>query len=127
MREDRGISNRIWSSSTILLSKIISNNTRVLYKHYFVINREKQGKVNDGELRTKQEKSLQQQAMHEMKHKTALLQSYKDARKVLEVAVMNKQVFSDYLESVVNLHHDKHQHADVVHLMDRCQGLLASR
>ena len=65
--------------------------------------------------------------MQEMKDKTELLEFYKDARQVLEVAVINKKIFSDYLESVVNLKHDKHKHDDVVQLMDRCQGLLASR
>ena len=50
------------------------------------------------------------------------------ARDVISVCVDSKRGYSAYLESVVSSQDgERGQYQDVGHLVDRCQGLVASR
>ena len=91
----------------------------------FIHYREKQGKVGDEELRAQQEIHLQKQASIELDQKSKLFQTFKEAKDVLQLAVSDKKIFAEYLDSVVRIQADKYQ--DILQLMDRCQGLVTSR
>ena len=81
--------------------------------------------MGDEELRAQQEIHLQKQASIELGQKSNLFQIFKKAKDVLQLAVSEKKIFAEYLDSVVRIQADKYQ--DILQLMDRCQGLVTSR
>ena len=81
--------------------------------------------MGDEELRAQQEIHLQKQASIELDQKSKLFQTFKEAKDVLQLAVSDKKIFAEYLDSVVRIQADKYQ--DILQLMDRCQGLVTSR
>ena len=87
--------------------------------------REKQGKVEGGLSRAKHEIYLQQQSLEDLKNKREESKLHAEAKSMLSKAVEEKKIFSDYLESVVNI--DVDTYPDVRQLMERCQGLVATR
>ena len=68
---------------------------------------------------------MQEKAMEKLKKKKELSIVLTTAKEALLKAVDKKQVYSDYLESVVRERSEEYK--DVMKLMDRCQGLLASK
>ena len=68
---------------------------------------------------------MQEKAMEKLKKKKQLSIVLTKAKEALLKAVDKKQVYSDYLESVVRERSEDYK--DVMKLMDRCQGLLASK
>ena len=87
--------------------------------------REKQGKVEGGLARAKHELLLQEQTLEDLVTKRQDCELHARAKDVLADAVVGKKRFSDYLESVVEI--DKETYPDVRQLMERCQGLVATR
>ena len=87
--------------------------------------REKQGKVEGGMARAKHELLLQEQTLEDLVTKRQASQLHARAKDILAAAVVGKKMFSDYLESVVEI--DKETYPDVRQLMERCQSLVATR
>ena len=87
--------------------------------------REKEGKVESGEERRRQEKMMQDEANTTLEETCRLAATFTKAKSLLRMAVERKTVYSDFLESVVRS--GEGEYNDVVGLMLRCQGLLISR
>ena len=87
--------------------------------------REKQGKVEGGLSRAKHELLLQQQSLDNLEQKKEDGRIHARAKDMLAGAVVGKKMFSDYLDSVVEI--DSETYPDVRQLMARCQGLVATR
>ena len=92
---------------------------------FIIIFREKEGKMESGEERTLQERTMQKQSDNTLEKASRLAANFSKAKTLLREAVEKKTIYSEFLESVVR--RAEGEYSDVRGLMVRCQGLLISR
>ena len=81
--------------------------------------------MESGEERRRQQVDLQLQSDHQLEESNRLAARVATAKSLLRLAVDRKNVYSDYLESVVTSVGG--QYKDVISLMERCQALVIAR
>ena len=81
--------------------------------------------MESGEERRRQQVDLQLQSDLQLEESNRLAARVATAKSLLRLAVDRKNVYSDYLESVVTSVGG--QYKDVISLMERCQALVIAR